>query len=69
MKYQYALLAPAVLASAQITEIIDGASSIVSEATDAVGDAATFVTSVGGQAATVSPPNQSPWLHAMLSHA
>lgn len=53
--HQFAVLTPALLASAQITEIINGASSLVSEATDAVGDAATFVTSVGGQAATVHP--------------
>lgn len=57
---QFAILSPALLASAQITDIINGASSIVSEATDAVGDAATFVTSIGGQAATVHPPPSQP---------
>lgn len=58
---QFVILSPALLASAQITDIINGASSIVSEATDAVGDAATFVTSVGGQAATVPlPPHARP---------
>lgn len=62
------LLTPALLASAQITEIVDGVTSIVSEITSAGGEITslggsigTRITSIGGSLATVSLCRTKGW--------
>jgi hypothetical protein len=51
---RFLLLTPALLASAQLTEIVDGITSIVSEVTGGAASVFTVVTSEAGSVYTVS---------------